>query len=551
MMRTAVGISRVRTLFTNGHVLTMEPENPVAEAVAVDEEGRIAAVGSRSEVEHLSAAGVQRIDLNGRTLSPGFFDCHAHLLWLGTNLGHVDLSSPPVADADDIIRLMRERLATASDSGCIQGNRYDQNKLRGRRHLSRHDLDRVSKQIPVRIVHTSGHAAVVNTRALEMLGITQDTPDPAGGSIERDADGVPTGLLLESASWNDLDRIVPEPTPSEAVEALRRANGYLLARGITSATDANTAPGAIEWFTRAAAADALTVRTNCMVAWADVVAQAGEGEIPSPEALQPAHALLNGHRLYVGQAKLFADGAITTRTCLLSQPFEGTADNFGIAMHSDAELYDLIWKAHRSGWQIATHAIGDRAVDLVLGGYAEAQRRHSRHRPDHRIEHCMLLDAGLIARMRRQRVWSIGQPEFLSSLGDAYFAALGEERAHRLSPYATLEEQNVAQAFSSDCPVVPGAPLDGMLAAIRRTTPEGRVIGPGECISAESALYAYTAAPAYASRVERDRGTIAVGKWADFTVLLHDPVQTSVSDWDRIAVVATYLAGVRQYGELE
>jgi len=324
----------------------------------------------------------------------------------------------------------------------------------------------------------------------------------------------------------------------------------LLQRGITSATDANTPVNAIDWYADAAVMNRLRVRTNCMVDWTEVLQQSGDADTPGPDALQPARAGLDGHRLHVGQAKLFSDGAITTRTCLLTQPFEGMPGNFGIAMHEEAELKEMIRRAHRAGWQIATHAIGDRAIDMVLAAYADAQRDSSRRRPDHRIEHCMLLDDALIARLRRQNIWSIGQPEFIAGLGDAYYAALGEERTNRLSPYATLDAQNVAQAFSSDCPVVPGAPLDGIQAAVQRRTPSGRVVGTTECVSAETALYAYTAAPAYASRVERDRGTIETGKWGDFAILSRNPLETPLDEWDSIKVEATIVAGECLYGEL-
>ena len=532
----------------NATVITMCDDGPPMGGVAVGADGRISAVGRADEIRALAGPGTRVVDLEGRTLIPGFFDCHMHLLWLGSNLSNVDLASPPVTEKADIIRLLRERRARSFDAAYIQGNFYDQNKLPGGLHLTREDLDLVALDIPVRIEHTSGHAAVVNSRGLELLGITRDSDNPAGGEIVRDARGEPTGVLLEAASWDGLEHIVPDLTPSQAADALGHANRYLVERGITSATDANTEPGEIDWFAGAAVSEKLRVRTNCMVAWASVLRQAGASETPTPDALQPARVGLNGHQLHVGQAKLFADGAITTRTCRLRKPFENEPGNFGIAMHGDEEMRDMIGRAHRAGWQVATHAIGDSAVDLVLGAYAEAQRGHPRNRPDHRIEHCMLLDTELIARLRRQRVWSIGQPEFLARLGDAYFAALGEERTGRLSPYATLDANNVAQAFSSDCPVVPGAPLDGILAAITRRTASGRTVGAGECVSAETALYAYTAAPAYASRVERDRGTIEAGKWADFALLSGDPLSTPADEWEHLRVEATFIAGECVFG---
>jgi predicted amidohydrolase YtcJ len=378
-----------------------------------------------------------------------------------------------------------------------------------------------------------------------MLGIDRETPNPVGGEIVRDASGEPTGLLLETASWNNLERIVPEPTREENAEALRRANRYLLERGITSASDANTSPGDIDLFRDAVVSDTLQVRTNLMVGWAELLAQSGDA-IPKPDDLQPTD--VSWHRLHVGQAKLFSDGAITTRTCWLNEPFCNTPDNFGMPLHPPDELRELIISAHSAGWQIATHAIGDRAVDLVLNCYAEAQRTKPRRKPGHRIEHCMLLNSDLIARLRRQNVWSVGQPEFLAGLGDAYIAALGEERAFRLSPYASLERHDVAQAFSSDCPVVPGSPLAGIRAAVERRSPNGVILNGSERIGTDSALYAYTAAPAYATFTQRDRGTLEVGKVADLAVLSADPLAAGFSEWDALYVVATIIGGECVFG---
>ena len=430
----------------------------------------------------------------------------------------------------------------------MQGHGYDQNKLTGSEHPTRHDLDNVATHIPVRIVHTSGHAAAVNSKALEMLEFGKNTPDPMGGEIVRNPSGEPNGVLLETASWIRLDRILPEQTPTDAIAALGRASQYLLERGITSAGDANLLPEQIQWFGQATAQKELRIRVNGMVGWKEIMQGLGEGEtVPSPDDLQTTEPGVSWHDFHIGQAKLFSDGALTTRTAWLTEPFAGTPNNSGMPLHTPERLREYILAAHNAGWQIATHAIGDRAVDAVLTAYAEAQRLNTRHRPGHRIEHAMLLNFDMISRLRRQNVWSIGQPEFLSRLGDAYVTALGEERANRLSPYATLDAQNVAQAFSSDCPVVPGSPLDGIRAAIERKTASGRILNAKERLPIETALYNYTAAPAYATRTERDRGSIEIGKWADFTLLSADPLTTPLDEWERIQVEATFIGGECRY----
>ncbi len=530
----------------NARVLTMG-ETETADAFAVDRDGRLAAVGSESEVQNLRAAGVKTLDLNGKTVIPGFFDPHLHFGWLGDNLGHVDVSADKVKTKVDILRLLKARLAERPTSEIVQGIGYDQNRLPDGLHLTRQELDTVSAEIPVRVIHTSGHAAVVNTLSLQKLGYWNGE-DPTGGEIVRDERGEPTGVLLETASWERLDRLSPPPTAPEFIDALERASEYLLARGITSASDANTSAGQIGAYAQASAQKKLKVRTNLMVSWSEIMrGLTGRGSVPSPNSLQPTEPGATWHEIHVGQAKLFSDGALTTRTAWLSQPFAGTSDSFGIPIHETEELEDFILEAHLAGWQIAAHAIGDKAIDTVLHAYAEAQKQKPRFRPGHRIEHAMLLDTELIARLRRQLVWSIGQPEFISRLGDAYLTALGEERANRLSPYATLENENVAQAFSSDCPVVPGAPLDGLRAALLRKTPSGHILNKSERVSIETALYNYTASPAFATHTDRDRGTLETGKFADFVILSENPLEVPPDEFERVRVEATFVGGEQKY----
>lgn len=536
---------RAILIFTNGVVLTQSGVDGTA--LASDREGRIIGVGSDAEIESLAGPNTKRVNLNGRALIPGFFDCHMHILDLGLKLGQQDLSTPPVASISDILDLLKTRLKQNPGVSVLLGNRYDQNKLAEKRHPTASELDQVTRDIPIRLEHTSGHAAVCNSKALEMLGIDSTTPNPAGGEIEHTKDGKPTGLLLETACWENQDRIVPEPTEPELQDALKRAGGYLLERGITSASDAACSLDEVDIYKRGVFTQGIRQRLNLMMDWAEIVEEYGSEELPKPQELQPA--AISGHQLHVGQAKLFSDGAITTRTCWLTQPFEAMPDNYGIPIHQPDKLRNLIIQAHRRGWQLAVHAIGDRAIETVLDSYAEAQRQQTRPRPDHRIEHCMLLNPDLIARLRRQNVWTIGQPEFISSLGDAYITALGRERADRINPYATLDSVGAAVAFSSDCPVVPGSPLAGLYAAMARRTPMGQVLNARECLNAETALYAYTAAPAYATRTDTDRGTLEAGKWADMVILSRNPLTTNLEEWKSVEVDATFIAGECLYGE--
>ncbi len=534
------------TIIINARIHTQA--GTIAQALAVDRNGRLMAVGTESQVLNLRGPHTKVINVNGRIVLPGFYDCHMHILDLGLKLSQADLSYPGVTCLKNIVDKLNDSLRANPYAKVLLGARYDQNRMDVPEHPTRHDLDAITTQIPVRIEHTSGHAAVVNSRALELLGITKDTPNPVGGEIKRDEHREPTGLLLETAAWHNLEAIVPEPTSAESIQALEKASNYLVSKGITSASDACTSLDEFDSYSRASWLEKLRLRVNLMVDWAEVMANAGSEPPPKPEHLQPGR--VSGHMLHVGQAKLFSDGAITTRTCWLTEPFaDNDSTNTGIPIYPEDELQRMIVAAHRRGWQVACHAIGDRAIEVVLDAYGEAQRQQSRPRPGHRIEHCMLLNPQLIQRLRRQNIWAIGQPAFIATLGDAYITALGVERANRLSPFATLENEGVAQAFSSDCPVVPGNPVDGLLAAVTRATPSGIVLNSAECLTMEAAVYNYTAAPAFACRNEQDRGTLETGKWADFIVMKGD-LYAPIGEWQQQPEVSTvFIAGQCVHGE--
>jgi predicted amidohydrolase YtcJ len=551
------------TLITNANTLTQNPDDPVAQALAIAG-GRIVAVGTDDEIRHLAGPGTRVLDMGGRTVAPGFNDSHMHVLPYGVYLGQADLSpAAGVRDARALAQTLRRWADANPQSEWALGNRYDQNVFPGAKHPTRQDLDALFPQQPVFVVQTSAHAGACNSAALKRAGITRDTPDPDGGKIVRDASGEPTGVLLESAAELVTSHISP-PTRAEMVAAIRRANNALARVGITAATDLS-----LSWFDteRAIAAYKQAVEEGApvrMTIFPCATAFGRPEDAPSRNEFAAAHGLaippLNpplakggngGVRL--GPVKLFSDGALTTRTAALHEPFiDGSGS--GMLLHEPEELQAYIVAAHRGGWQIATHAIGDRAIELVLDCYAEASTLTPDPSPfqgegrRHRIEHAMLLDEGLIDRLVEQKVIPTMQPEFIARLGDAYVLGLGEERAARINPYASVLGRGIPLPFGSDCPVVPGDPLDGIRAAVRRTTPSGRALGPNERISVPFALLCYTFWSAYSTFDEREIGSIEPGKRADLAVLSADSM---ADDLDSVRVVATLIGGEVVYGAEE
>jgi predicted amidohydrolase YtcJ len=514
-------------------------ELPV-DAVAVSGD-RIVAVGRQADILPLMGPQTRVVSLNGGVLLPGFHDAHCHVLGFGLTLASVDLTNVPTLP--ELVQRLQLR-ADALNAGLetwVRGRGYNQNVLAERRYPTRHDLDAIAEGKPyVLIIHASGHVVSVNSRVLELAGITRETPDPPGGTIERDAQGEPTGVLLETAVNLAYD-VAPEPTPAEKLAALERASHALNALGITSAVDATMGVAArdsfaeIAVFQEAALSGVLTVRCSLMLLLSQLAAV---DAVPTPSELTSETDFVR-----LGPAKVFTDGALTTRTALLRSPFTHS-DSLGTAIWPGDELNDMVAKVHVAGWQIAAHAIGDAAIDLCLDAFGKAQARHSRSDARHRIEHAMLLWPDQVGRMARLGVLPVYQPEFIRRFGDAYVVVLGEARAHRLMPYAETLAAGLPLVFSSDIPVIPGAPLDGLASAVQRHTPSGRTLGARQCVTVLDGLRAYTEGAAYSVFLEHDRGEIAPGHRADFVVLNSDPLTVPVEEWaERVSVQATIVGG--------
>ncbi len=532
-------------ILTDARVLTLDTQNTLAEAVAV-KDGRIVAVGTNADVLNLQTPETKVVSLGGATLLPGFNDAHCHVLPFGFDLAGVNLSTPPVQNIPDIIALLEAKADTYETGGdvWIRGRGYDQNKLPEKRHPTCHDLDKVGGGKPfVMITQTSGHAMTVNSRVLQQARITRDTLDPPGGTIVRDAQGEPTGVLLENAMLLALD-IAPASSQADQIAALGRASQAMHAMGITSATDATTLLTQIAAYRLAAEQGALTVRCALM----PPIQQVADGQSMTPEDVRDG---LSNPFVKIGPAKLFSDGALTTRTALLRSHYADDESNLGTAMWETDHLNAMILAAHRAGWQIASHAIGDAAIDLCLDAYGRALTAYPRADARHRIEHAMLLWGDQIGRMAHHGILPVYQPEFIKHLGDAYIMGLGLTRADRLMPYQATMAEGLPLIFSSDLPVVPGNPQVGIASAVQRRTPLGETLDAAQCVSVTEGLRAYTSGAAYSVFEEAEKGQIVPGQLADFVVLSADPTALPPDEWpDAIQVQVTLVGGQVVYGEV-
>jgi len=542
-------------LLVNANVLTMNPDpsaSPRASAVAIAA-GRIEALDARAGV----SAGPDRVvDLRGATVLPGFHDAHNHMIGFGMSLAEVDLRAAAAGTLDELYAAISRRAGTTAPGEWVVGSGYDQNKLGG--HPHRDALDRAAPGRRVWLRHTSGHMCVVNSLVLADLGLDAAATELPGGRVATDHGGRPTGLLEERAQLLVGSLVYPYPL-AELTEAIARAAGQYLKEGVTSCTEAGIGGGWVahspaELAAYAAARDQgrLGVRVELMTA----------GEVLHPLGAHPGDGLVAGLDLGIrtgfgddwlrlGPVKIFADGSLVGRTAALHDPYAadapGNGQGRGYLQADAAELQAAIIAAHRSGWQVATHAIGDLAIDVVLDAYARALEQYPRRDPRHRIEHFGVVRPRQVVRAAELGVIAVPQGRFATELGDGMLAAVGPARHGWLYPQRSLLAAGMVLPGSSDRPVVAGAPLLGIADMVNRRTGSGAPFNPAEAITAEQALRAWTWGSAYASRQEQVRGSIAPGMLADLVVLSEDPTAVSPERIAGLEVLATVVGGQVRY----
>lgn len=508
----------------NGPILTMDPGRRQVNALAI-RAGRVVALGDDlAEVRAAAGPKAEAIDLRGRTATPGLNDAHAHPMATGWALSTLNLNTPPNESITDIARLVQAEAARKAPGKWIIGLGYDQARLAEQRHPTRRDLDAISPDHPVLLIRSCMHIGVANSKALELGGVTKQTPNPVGGTIDRDEHGEPTGVLRESA-FSQLRVLSGEADEDETVELLKLAGKNFLANGVTSSVEAGIdRPEELRAYQRLRRSGELPIRSYLMM----MIDQMLE---PMTEiGLQTG---MGDEWLRIGPAKLFSDGSIGGRTARMNRPYEGEAENVGLWMLPPSELKAKVLRAHKAGFQVGIHAIGDAAIDLVLDAYEEAMAADPRPDPRHRVEHCSIISEATIERIARLGVIPIPGTSFLYHFSDAYLQNLGWKRIRYAYGMASFMRHGVVAAASTDSPVVPTSAVVGLQSMVTRRDRSGREIWPEEAISLDDALRAYTVNGAYASFEETIKGCFKPGMIGDVTIFetdLHKTPPTELSD---------------------
>ncbi|HKD52312.1 MAG TPA: amidohydrolase [Candidatus Acidoferrum sp.] len=514
----------------NGNILTVNDQEPRAQAVAIARD-RFLAVGSNADVLNLASVATKKIDLGGKTVTPGFIDAHSHPAEAG--LMHLRMVDCDLRSISGIQAALRERARKTPPGEWVLGFKYDDTKTEEGRPLTVADLDAAVPDHPVHIEHRGGHTTYSNSLAFRKAGIDEKTPDPPGGKIDRDpSTGKPAGRVAESANGY-FEKAIPQTfTRDDHREGVKLISKMMVRTGITSATEAQGTPTDLRAYQDARESGELLHRAYSFINFHYLDAMIAAGNRTG----------LGDEWVRVGAVKLVCDGSISERTARLSAPYEGRANDYGILVMTEEELYTHGRKAHLAGWQIGTHANGDVAIDTTLRVYERLHRESPRRDPRFRLEHCTVVNDDLIARIKALGVIPTPFSTYVYYHGEK-MRYYGAERLNHMFALRSFIDAGIRPTQASDYPPGEFIPMMALQSEVTRTDMKGNVWGPKQKISVEEAIRVGTLNGAYASYEENIKGSIEVGKLADLVVLGRDPLKENPSTLVNIPVERTMAGG--------
>lgn len=529
MVLNSCSRSNPELVLHNANIYTSDPRLPKAQALAISN-GKIVAVGSDSDILHLAGPATRKINIGGKTITPGFIDAHSHPASSGyEHLRNVDCDLRSIKAIQQALKT--ESLKKAPGTW-VSGFKYDDTKTVEGRYITRYDLDEISTEHPIAIRHRGGHTAYTNSMALKLANIDRETPDPQGGQIVRDENGEPTGLLKENAVELIFSLIPDNQTEQDQQQGVKIITEMMSKSGVTSVTDAYGLQSDLKAYRNALEAGDLKCRIYCMMSYSEIDDMISQGVKTGD----------GDHWVRIGGMKLTCDGSISERTARLSEPYIGRPDDYGIIVMDEDELYEYAIKAQKANWQIGIHANGDVGIDKSLNVFERVQKEHPRQDPRFRLEHCTVVNQELIRRIKNLNAIPCPFSTYVYFHGEK-MVNYGKERLENMFAVKSFLDAGIHVTQTSDYPPGPFEPMMAIQSSVTRTDMSGNVWGASQKISVEEAIKVGTINGAYASYEEDIKGSLENGKLADLVVLEKDPTQTDPSTIVDIKIERTMVGG--------
>ena len=520
----------------HGKVVTVDSKDTLQEAVAI-KAGRIIGTGSSSEMKQFAGENTEVIDLMGKLVLPGIIDSHTHPSFAATRFLEIDCRAPEIKGIKDIQDAVLIKAKEIRPGAWVRVGNYNDSKLIEKRQITRWELDTVTPNNPVYILSDTGHQAVVNSWALDIADITKDTPDPAGGTIDRDTRGEATGLLYELASQLVAVKI-PEYTMAQMKECMKRLFSQFSRWGITSTHDASGENLGIRTYQQILSEGIRKVRINLMV-------RLNSGAEDTLEHLKSLgiESGFGSDWLKVMSLKIMGDGSGAGGTCGVYTPQHRGPKGLGLMTTAPEDMERIVMKAHEAGIRVSIHSIGDRGIDIALDCIEKAQKKKPVKDMRHRIEHNSCCTPKQLKRIKELGVTPSSSIGYMYGIGDQYAENFGPERSQWLHPHKTMQEMGIIAGGNNDCPITFYSPFKQIYTDVTRKTMTGQVVGPEEAISVMDAIRVYTQNGAYLAREEHIKGSIETGKLADMIVLDRDILSIPTEELKDTEVVTTIVDG--------
>ena len=543
-------------IFTNANIITAAQKGARANAMAI-KDGKIVFVGDEKNSLQFKGSETQVIDLKGKTIIPGFNDVHLHPN-PETNFNELDhvIKIDTVTSINSLLKLLAAKAKITPPGMLIRARGYNESKLGMEPTCT--ILDQASTKHPIIITHASGHKSVVNSFLLTINKITKETPNPKGGTFERFSDGSPNGICKEAAASNLTNNAAIVPFPEKSFETLlanyKKYFNTLLSLGITSIGDAGSDMNRLKIY-RALAAENFPIRLNIMMIDKLLPEMEGGDAHHETDSWKTLSDFENANIqqsetdfLRVKSIKVFHGNSLSGKTCWLYEPYQmvnpatGKNDYYGIPYkRSQSELDSLFLAIHKKGLQIAVHSNGDKEIDMVLKAFEKVYATGNPLNIHHRIEHCSVINDSIIMRIKNLGVIPVLH-NYINELGDL-LDPYGAERLNNMFATKSFLNAGILPALHSDAPVSNFDPRTRWESTVIRTTSAGKVLGPKQCVDAEDALIMYTKGGANATGELAKKGTLEIGKFADFVIITENPLTINPNQIHNIHIEETWVNG--------